>query len=176
MGNIKTIMVGIVLSLALATAFVFTLQPMTTLAAGICGTGTWTLGNLEIHHIDIGEGDATLIVSPTGKSLLFDVGESNWNSSARAQTVGPYIEKVLGCKSLDYVVISHFHADHVGSVGYGGLWNLVELQGFSVGTTLVRDYNNYLGDSSGTLTNWKVYLEGAGQAKLHPVTASEGTS
>jgi hypothetical protein len=80
----------------------------------------------------------------------------------------------LGCTSLDYVVISHFHLDHIGYVGYGGLWHLVETQGFTVGATLVRDYHTYLGDISGTFTNWKIYLEGTGQAKLHPVTALEG--
>ena len=145
-------------------------------AAGTCGTGTWTSGNLEIHHIDIGQGDSALIVGPTGKSLLFDAGETNWNSSAKAQVIGPYIEGVLGCKSLDYVLVSHFHLDHIGYVGYGGLWNLVEAQAFTVGTTLLRNYSAYLGDSSATLTNWKTYLQGAGQAKLHPVTAIEGMS
>jgi beta-lactamase superfamily II metal-dependent hydrolase len=151
-------------------------QPDSVHAAGTCGTGTWTSGNLEIHHINIGQGDATLIVGPTGKSLLFDAGESYWNSSIDARTIGPYIQAVLGCKKLDYVVISHFHLDHIGYVNYGGLWHLVENQGFSVGTTLLRDYNNYLGSTSGTFNNWKTYLEGTGQAKLHPVTALEGTS
>lgn len=142
---------------------------------GTCGTGTWTAGNLEIHHINIGQGDSTFIVGPTGKTLLFDAGESYWNSSIDAQIVGPYIETVLGCKELDYVVISHFHVDHIGYVGYGGLWNLVEVQNFSVGMTLIRDYNTYLGTTSGTFDNWKAYLEGAGQTSLNPVTASEGT-
>ena len=59
-------------------------------------------------------------------------------------------------------------------MGYGGLWNLVEVQGFTVGQTLVRDYNSYLGTTSGTFDNWKLYLEGEGQAKLNPVTAVEG--
>jgi beta-lactamase superfamily II metal-dependent hydrolase/uncharacterized protein YcfL len=145
-------------------------------AAGTCGTGTWTSGNLEIHHINIGQGDATLIVGPTGKSLLFDAGERTWNSSTKAQIIGPYIEGILGCRSLDYVLISHFHLDHIGYVGYGGLWNLVEIQGFTVGMTLLRDYNTYLGDISGTFTNWKEYLEGPGQLKLNPVTTVEGTN
>ncbi|MBI5964086.1 MAG: S-layer homology domain-containing protein [Chloroflexi bacterium] len=145
-------------------------------AAGVCGSGTWISGNLEIHHINIGQGDSTLIVGPTGRTLLFDAGESNWNSSIKAQIIGPYIESVLGCKSLDYVVISHFHLDHIGYVEYGGLWHLVETQGFTVGTTVLRDYTTYLGDISGTFTNWKSYLEGAGQAKLNPITAIDGSS
>ncbi len=144
--------------------------------SGACGTGTWTSGNLEIHHINVGQGDSTLVVGPTGKSLLFDVGESYWNSSIDAQKIGPYVEGVLGCKDVDYVVISHFHVDHIGYVGYGGLWNLVEVQNFTVGQTLLRDYNTYLGTTSGTFDNWKLYLEGAGQTTLNPVTAVEGTN
>jgi beta-lactamase superfamily II metal-dependent hydrolase len=145
-------------------------------AVGTCGTGSWTPGKLEIHHINIGQGDSTLIVSPTGKTVLFDAGESYWNSSADAQVIGPYIESVLGCKSLDYVVISHLHLDHIGYVGYGGLWHLVNVQGFTVGQTLLRDYNTYRGATSGTLDNWVAYLAGDGAALLHPVTAIEGTS
>ena len=160
-----------VLLLITSPAFIRQVQ-----AAGICGTGSWTPGNLEIHHINIGQGDAALIVGPTGKSLLFDAGETTWNSSTKAHSIGPYIEAVLGCKSLDYVLISHFHLDHIGYVGYGGLWHLVEMQNFTVGKMLIRDYTNYLGDISGTFTNWKTYLEGPGQGKLHPEIALEGTS
>jgi beta-lactamase superfamily II metal-dependent hydrolase len=140
-----------------------------------CGTGTWVPGRLEIHHINIGQGDSTLIVGPTGQTVLFDAGESYWNSSADAQTVGAYIQGVLGCKELDYVVISHFHVDHIGYVGYGGLWNLVEVQGFTVGQTLLRDTNTYMGTTSGTYDNWSAYLAGAGQTTLHPILAVEGT-
>ena len=52
----------------------------------------------------------------------------------------------------------------------------METQGFTIGTTLVRNYNTHLGDVSGTFTNWKTYLEGAGQTKLHPLFAVDGTS
>lgn len=138
--------------------------------------GAWTPGNLEIHHINVGQGDATLVVGPTGKSLLIDAGESYWNSTADADVIGPYIENILGHKNLDYVLITHFHLDHIGYVGYGGLWNLVEVQGFTVGQMLHRDYNTYLGTTSGTFDNWKIYIEGAGNAKLNPVIAVEGTS
>lgn len=121
-------------------------------SSGGSGGGSWTPGNLEIHHINIGQGDATLVVGPTGKSLLLDAGESYWNSSADAQTIGPYIENVLGSKSLDYVLISHFHLDHIGYVGYGGLWHLIEQQGFTVGKMIHRDYTNYNVAGTGLLT------------------------
>jgi hypothetical protein len=175
MDRIKIRFISNTIKLICISALIVISSPQKAYAAGTCGTGTWTSGNLEIHHINIGQGDSTLIVGPTGRSLLFDAGESNWNASAKAQVIGPYIESVLGCKSLDYVVISHFHLDHIGYVGYGGLWNLVETQGFTVGTTLVRSYNTHLGDISGTFTNWTTYLEGPGQTKLHPIFAVEGT-
>jgi len=108
--------------------------------------------------------------------LLIDAGESYWNSSADADKIGPYIESVLGSKHLDYVVTTHFHLDHIGYVGYGGLWNLVEQQGFTVGKMIHRDYTNYLGTTSGTLDGWKTYLAGDGKLKLNPVLAVEGTS
>jgi competence protein ComEC len=53
---------------------VWTSTPTSVKATGVCGTGSWQSGNLEIHHINIGQGDATLVVGPTGKSLLFYAG------------------------------------------------------------------------------------------------------
>lgn len=140
------------------------------------GVGSWTPGNLEIHHINIGQGNATLVVSPTGKSLLIDVGESYWNSSADANVIGPYVENVLGSKYIDYVLITHFHCDHIGYIGYGGLWNLIEQQNFTIGHMIHRDYESYLGQTSSTFSNWKTYLEGAGKNKLNPIIAVEGTN
>jgi beta-lactamase superfamily II metal-dependent hydrolase len=169
--NMKRVVIVIAIGVLL---LLFTPSPVR--ASGVCGSGSWQAGNLEIHHINIGQGDSTLIVGPTGKSLLFDAGETTWNSSAKAQIIGPYIVGVLGCTHLDHVVISHFHLDHMGYVGYGGLWHLVEVQGFTVGKTLVRNYNTHLGNVSDTFTHWKTYLEGVGQSKLNPVWAVEGSS
>src|SRR3954466_5198453 len=41
-----------------------------------CVTGTWRSHSLEIHHIDVGQADSTLIISPSGRTLLIDAGES----------------------------------------------------------------------------------------------------
>jgi beta-lactamase superfamily II metal-dependent hydrolase len=108
MGSTRIMIFRFALRLVCVALSILAFTPEPTLAAGICGAGTWTSGNLEIHHINIGQGDSTLIVGPTGKSLLLDAGETNWNSSGKAQIIGPYIQGVLGCNSLDYVVISHF--------------------------------------------------------------------
>jgi beta-lactamase superfamily II metal-dependent hydrolase len=67
--------------------------------------------DLEIHVIDVGQGDCTLIISPTGGTFLFDAG---WNAKG-TQVVIPYLQG-LGLTALDYVGVSHYHADHAGGM------------------------------------------------------------
>ena len=65
---------------------------------------------LEITAINIGQGDATLIATPT-KLMLADVGESYWNSHNDAAKIASVIQNKYGteCDFIDYVVISHIH-------------------------------------------------------------------
>ena len=143
---------------------------------GGCGSGSWQPGWLEIHHIDAGEAVSTLIVSPAGRSLLLDVGESAWDQATGATTVGAYVRSVLGCAALDYVVLSHFHLDHAGFPGYGGVWHLVHVQGFSVGKLLHRDLFRYVGTGGSTLAAWQAYLQSDERMGLHPEIAVPGTA
>jgi beta-lactamase superfamily II metal-dependent hydrolase len=66
---------------------------------------------LEIHHIDVGQADATLIKSPTGVTMLIDAG-NNGNGTG---IILPYLS-TLGITRLNYVLNSHFHADHLGGL------------------------------------------------------------
>lgn len=66
---------------------------------------------LQIHHINVGQGDATLIISPTGKKMLIDAG----NTGKGTNVVKPYLTS-LGISYLDFVVCSHYHADHLGGL------------------------------------------------------------
>jgi competence protein ComEC len=141
---------------------------------GECGSGSWQPGWLEIHHIDAGEGVSTLVVSPTGQSMLIDAGEAAWDSDDGAKTVGAYVRSVLGCALLDYVLLSHFHLDHVGFPGQGGVWHLVHEQGFAVGKLLHRDLNRYAGAGGETLDAWRTYLQSDEALALHPEIATLG--
>jgi hypothetical protein len=143
-------------------------------AAGVCGAGSWQPGALEIHHLAMGQADATLFIGPTGRTLLVDAGETAWDSAAGASTVGAYVLALTGCRHLDYVLLTHFHLDHVGYVGRGGLWHLVNAQGFTVGKTLHRASDAYVGEGGHTLELWRDYLAGAGQSLLHPEVAMRG--
>ena len=131
----------------------------TAQGTGECGSGSWQPGWLEIHHIDAGEAVSTLIVSPSGRSMLIDAGEATWDSDNGAALVGTYVRAVLGCARLDYIVLSHFHLDHVGYPGHGGIWHLVRQQGFAVGKLLHRDLFRYAGAGGDTLQAWRTYLQ-----------------
>ncbi len=129
---------------------------------------------LEITSINIGQGDATIVATPT-KLLLVDAGESYWNSTTDAKTIDGVLTAKYGCRNLDYVVISHFHVDHIGYVGYGGLYYLANDLGYTIGETLLRKYTDNVGTTSQTYNNWVTYLGSTdGQTKLNPQTAIVG--
>ena len=67
-------------------------------------------GLLEVHFMDVGQGDGMLIRTPDGKNFLLDTGRSG----ARRQ-IFPYLEK-LGITRLDGIIISHSHSDHAGGL------------------------------------------------------------
>ena len=71
-------------------------------------------GNLDIYWIDVEGGAATLVVSPSGESLLFDTG---WEADGRDATRIAATAAAAGLKRIDYFVLSHFHADHAGGLG-----------------------------------------------------------
>jgi competence protein ComEC len=70
--------------------------------------------NLEIYSIDVEGGQATLFVSPSGESLLVDTGWPKFNNRDADRIVEA--AKKAGVKKIDYLVITHFHRDHVGGV------------------------------------------------------------
>ena len=67
---------------------------------------------VELHVLDVGQGDAILLRTDAGRWVLFDAGPA-WNGSdAGRRVVIPYILRRGG--SLDSFVLSHPHNDHVG--------------------------------------------------------------
>lgn len=88
----------------------------------------WEDGFLDIHFISTGRGNSTFIVMPDGTSLLVDAGDLNIDSErlapavpnqskTPAQWIADYIYQFhpKGKKAeLDYVLITHYHDDHIG--------------------------------------------------------------
>ena len=69
--------------------------------------------NLDIYWIDVEGGAATLIVSPSGESMLIDTGWAVGDRDAKRIYAAT---QQAGLKKIDSLVISHFHADHVGGL------------------------------------------------------------
>jgi competence protein ComEC len=72
--------------------------------------------NLEIYVIDVEGGKSVLLVSPSGQSMLFDVGWPAANN--RLASTERIVEAVeaAGLRRIDFLVISHFDLDHLGDV------------------------------------------------------------
>jgi competence protein ComEC len=71
-------------------------------------------GRFLIYAIDVEGGQATLLVSPSGASMLVDTGWPG-NQGRDAERIVAAM-KDAGISRLDHVLITHFHTDHVGGV------------------------------------------------------------
>lgn len=65
-------------------------------------------GELEAYFFDVGQGDGTLVIAPTGETLLVDTGLDKGNLQ-----VSDSLFK-LGIHHIDYLLLSHPHSDHMG--------------------------------------------------------------
>src|SRR5438552_12007429 len=79
-------------------------------------------GKLDIYWIDSEGGGSTLIVTPSGNSVLIDSGNPGGRDSGRIHKVA---SEVAGLKRIDHYVTTHFHIDHFG--GVAGLAKLIPI-------------------------------------------------
>lgn len=68
------------------------------------------LKDLTVEYIDIGQGDSSLIRLPDGRNMLIDGG-----TQATANQITEHL-KNLGIDSIDIVVATHPHEDHIGGL------------------------------------------------------------
>ena len=69
---------------------------------------------LDVYFIDVEGGHAVLYVSPSGQSMLVDAGFPGFAGRDADRIVAAATR--AGLKQIDYLVVTHYHADHVGGV------------------------------------------------------------
>lgn len=69
-------------------------------------------GTLAVHFLDIGQGDSIFIELPNSQTMLVDAGENYYGEG-----IINYIYD-CGYEKLDYLVATHPHSDHIGSMSY----------------------------------------------------------
>src|ERR1041385_3731653 len=70
--------------------------------------------NLEIYWIDAEGGAATLIVSPSGESMLVDTANRTPDDRDAKRIFAT--AQQAGLKKIDYLLTTHFHGDHIGAM------------------------------------------------------------
>ncbi|MEM6784351.1 MAG: DNA internalization-related competence protein ComEC/Rec2 [Bacteroidota bacterium] len=113
---------------------------------------------LDVVFFDVGQGDATLLVTPRGRTVLIDAGVRDDFADQGAWTILPHFQR-HGIDRIDALVLTHAHADH-----YGGAQALLEA--LPVGAV----YTNGL-DSDAAL--WRGLLATA-QAHAVPIVTPTG--
>jgi len=93
----------------------------------------WEEGILDIHHINTGKGECAFFILPDGTTLLVDAGDTGRpkprvtdpkpdGSRTPGEWIARYILHYLEkqpVKKLDYVLLTHFHDDHIGEAREG---------------------------------------------------------
>jgi len=82
------------------------------LAAILIMTGAHAASTLDIYFIDVEGGQSTLLVTPTGHSLLIDTGFEGFGERDPNRILAAAHNRNV--TRLDTLLITHFHADHVG--------------------------------------------------------------
>jgi competence protein ComEC len=124
------------------------------------GHGQGNAHHLLIYFIDVEGGQSTLLVTPAGASLLVDTGWPGANGRDVSRIQAAMAD--AGISKLDYVLITHFHVDHVG-----GVPNLV--QRVKVGEFLDHGVNRE--DSDITRHDYAAYIKAIGSTPrrvVHP--------
>ncbi len=142
------------------------------LAAPAPAPAVTATGRLQIIHLDVGQGDGAVIISPLGQVVMIDDGV-NGNPTPACGVKVPQQLQALGVTHVDYHFSSHYHSDHLGLFktifGAGGIatvdygWD----RGGSYSTSYYTDYNTTLGSKRRTLVkNQVITLD---SLSAHPV-------
>jgi competence protein ComEC len=157
-------------------------QRPTAIALGTLALASWwpllpgMRGRLELHVIDVGQGDALALRTPRGRWILMDAGGAWRTGDAGASIVLPYLRRRGGEVAL--LGLSHPHADHIGGAatliersGVATVWDAAYISGSSV-------YRDMLASAKAHDASWRrvaagdsIEVDGVGLRVLAPDSA-----
>ena len=111
---------------------------------------------LRIYHIDVEQGDATLLVSPSGRALLIDSGKNGHGARVKAAL------DAAGVDTVHHLVCTHYHEDH-----YGGIDELVVDEGVTVLHAYDRGDKSYLPEDKTAGDTFTGYEDAIGHRATH---------
>lgn len=133
--------------------------------AGLAGTPAVDAHKgLQIYFVDVEGGQSTLFVTPEGKSLLIDTGWPDHDGRDASRIAAA--AKNAGIKKIDFVLITHYHDDHVG-----GAPQLAAK--IPVGTFIDHGENRETNDE-GAKRNFAAYQQLLATGKFKHITAKPG--
>jgi competence protein ComEC len=118
--SLVTVVIGGAIVACLVSACIsrYPARPAIASLAGVCvlvwspGLHLPYAGEVEMHVLDVGQGDAILVRTDRGRWIIFDAGRIWKTGDAGKSKVLPYIRTRGG--SVEAFVLSHAHADHIG--------------------------------------------------------------
>lgn len=119
-------------------------------------------GELEIHHIDVGQADATLVIEPSGETMLIDSGD--WRQGG--EDVIAYLED-HNVERIDHLVSTHADADHIG--GHDAIIEHYETEREGIGTV-------YDSGVTATSQTYERYLDAIEEHEVELLTVDENDS
>ncbi len=102
----------------------------------------WQMGynnkEMQVHFIDVGQGDSALVITPHGRAFMVDTGgvrEGSYDIGSRVDV--PYLLH-YGVEKLDYIFLTHAHDDHAG--GVKGILTKIPVGAIGIGHEGAGDY------------------------------------
>lgn len=104
-----------------------------------CCWQTWCNNKeMQVHFIDVGQGDSALVITPHGRAFMVDTGgvrEGSYDIGSRVDV--PYLLH-YGVEKLDYIFLTHAHDDHAG--GVKGILTKIPVGAIGIGHEGTGDY------------------------------------
>jgi competence protein ComEC len=123
-----------------------------------------TKNALRIYFVDVEGGQATLFVTPANESLLIDTGWPGHEGRDADRIVAA--AKNAGINKIDYVLITHFHTDHVG--GLPQLAAKIPINAF------IDHGDNRESTDAETVKGWNAYQQLLASKKYKRITLKPG--